>query len=484
MSIDPIQLNDDNFKFIMMNKNIELSHIDITNDGHLVKVTWLKWVVRIIKNFFTNGSIDQKVYQAFCQAMSGVNPLPFAKFQNVANRVTYLTAIIHADNDLVPDDEEETEAQRVDSTARTVLDPQKSVDADKNKRQFHLDDEFSSSDDEKEVGVSKPKLSLPTEPLTLDMLGNVLQSNNVSLENKEEENVEKFVEVLVEFAKHFSVADIVNKVVRMKEYKLDFSRTVLTNMVRRELELKVEENPAFLNCLQADNQKALEPFVKQLEDAAKKKAEEAEAARKEKEEAAAQEEAQKANQAPPADPNRDILEEGLQVLDALIQNEDEIIDFDVLVTILNDAWAIIQTYPKPEHGIPDDLAAKIADITQKLGQHVQDVYSDEHDETLITSVWNQITNHLGLEAPFEKDTTLAERHDELHQFAIRYLQENWNAAQEMDEAQRRSRQDRIEDCVKEIIRENVELEDIPLIEKICEEFDLPADDLVNRWLDL
>lgn len=312
------------------------------------------------------------------------------------------------------------------------------------------------------------------------MLKNVIESNGVSLENKEEENLDKFVDVLVEFAKHFSVADIVNKIVRMREYKLDFSRPVLTNMINKKLESKVEADPAFLNVLHADNQKALESFVKQLED--RKKAEEEAAAKQKADEAAKAEESPEVEEEPPTDPNRDILEEGLQILDALIENEDEVVDFDTLVTMLRDAWDKIQTYPKPEHGIPVDLAAKIADFTQNLTNHVSKIDAGINDIKLLISVWDNITGHLGIEAPFELDTTEAQKSDELQAFVVTYLVQNWNAGEELEEDVREAREDSIAERVKDIFKSNEELDEMSMFSEICLEFDgLDGDDLAEKW---
>ncbi len=93
MSIDP-RILEDNYKFIKDHKNTDLGHIDVANDGHLVKVTWFSWVVRWIVNLCTGSAVDQKVYQAFCAVKVNkfpqVRQLDMVDFINLASRVQYI----------------------------------------------------------------------------------------------------------------------------------------------------------------------------------------------------------------------------------------------------------------------------------------------------------------------------------------------------------------------------------------------------------
>lgn len=156
-----LQTRLDNYKFIMNNKATDLGHIDISKDGHLVKVTWLKWVIRWIKNVFTDGSVDQKVYQAFSEATNPLNPLPFSKFENIANRITYLNAlqgerVAKVDEAARKVLEEKSESESDEPAEPTQPEPaQPPKVEDKSRRQLHFGDDWDSSSEDVSDGEDK-----------------------------------------------------------------------------------------------------------------------------------------------------------------------------------------------------------------------------------------------------------------------------------------------------------------------------------------
>jgi hypothetical protein len=313
MSFITNQTNSDNYDFIMQNKSTKISHFDVANDGHLVKVTWFKWIVRCIKNWIGKGSIDQKVFQAFCDAIREKFPnektVYYDKFKNIAQRCTYLNALKNSPP---------SSPKKVDQTAGPIINP-KHTEEEKEDNDFDFageesSSESSSSDDDGNNGgineetskvviieeavmeteavvvvrtpapkvkyvvetlkieVEAPKVAqpaYPSEPLTLDRMEEMFQLQGVSLENNDENNVEKLIDVLVEFAKHVPTADIIINLMRNRNFKLQLARPALTNMIRLKIEAKIQENIAFFNLLHPVNQKAFEDFRKQVEESKK-----------------------------------------------------------------------------------------------------------------------------------------------------------------------------------------------------------------------
>jgi hypothetical protein len=361
----------------------DIQNLDI-KDGELVEVKWLAKAWRWIKNLFPLGGVDKKICEVFHSILKTNADLSDADFPTVKclkkkgiklkeeqnekfNKVCQLLLNQNANSSPQPDPEPKPEP--------------KPLEPSEPKKHDQPED-------------PQPPEPLPPQPvvlkISLEGMKEKLEENNIlkdavfSLHSgKRGEPIEKFISVLVEFTKDFSIIDIATKgdeILKAQKAKFPSGVEGLKASIEAQIQAKIKANVDYLDQLHIDTQKQFDPTHARS------------------------------------------LERGLNLLLALA-NKNTMISFEVLTVSVLEAWDYIKQYQKPEGDLDETFLKKIVRIANELPAHIETIDMNEIKLGTLPTFnenWNHITKHLGVEVPFVLDVPDSKA-EILKSFIIEYV---------------------------------------------------------------